>query len=312
MIEILLATYNGEKYLEEQLASIENQTYKNWRLRVHDDQSVDATWRILKDFQKKHGEEKVILKKNIPASGGSKNNFIGLIQASDADYMMCCDQDDVWHKDKIEKTYRRMRQMEKRYGKDLPLLVYTDLKVVDSDLNEIDPSFHACMNLRTDSKLYYEMIQNQVTGCTMMLSGAFKDYMNRVKNAEYIVMHDHWLAVIALVFGKMSYLDQVTMDYRQHGDNVVGAQNARSLAYMWIRFKRGREQFVQDMKASCRQIAYFCILYKTCIESEKVIKLLDTYAQLYDVNKVERLYYFFKFRFWKKGIIRKIMQMIWG
>ena len=137
MIEILLATYNGEKYLEEQLASIENQTYKNWRLRVHDDQSVDATWRILKDFQKKHGEEKVILKKNIPASGGSKNNFIGLIQASDADYMMCCDQDDVWHKDKIEKTYRRMRQMEKRYGKDLPLLVYTDLKVVDSDLNEI-------------------------------------------------------------------------------------------------------------------------------------------------------------------------------
>ena len=312
MIEILLATYNGEKHLEEQLASIEEQTYKNWRLRVHNDQSSDGTWEILESFQRKYGEEKVILKKNVPTSGGSKNNFIGLIQASDAEYVMCCDQDDVWHKDKIEKTFRRMRQMEQRFGKDLPLLVYTDLKVVDEKLDEIHPSFHTCMNLRTDSVLCYEIIQNQVTGCTVMFNQTLKYYMNAVENAEHIVMHDHWLALIALVFGKMSYLNQATMDYRQHGNNVVGAQDARSLSYLWSRFKRGKERFVQDMKASCRQVSYFCILYKTCIESEKVIKLLNNYAHLYDVNKIKRIYYFYKFRFWKKGMIRKIMQMIWG
>ena len=312
MIEILLATYNGEKHLEEQLASIEEQTYKNWRLRVHDDQSSDGTWEILKAFQQKYGEEKVILKKNVPASGGSKYNFIGLIQASDAEYIMCCDQDDVWHKDKIEKTFRRMRQIEQRFGKDLPLLVYTDLKVVDEKLNEIHPSFHKCMNLRTDSVLNYELIQNQVTGCTVMFNRVLKNYMNVLKNVEHIVMHDHWLALIALVFGKMSYLNQATMDYRQHGNNVVGAQDARSLSYLWSRFKRGKERFVQDMKASCRQVSYFCILYKTCIESEKVIKLLYNYAHLYDVNKIKRIYCFLKFGFWKKGMIRKIMQMIWG
>lgn len=312
MIEILLATYNGEKHLEEQLASIEQQTYKNWRIRVHDDQSSDGTWEILERFQGKYGKEKVILRRNVPASGGSKNNFIGLIQASDAEYMMCCDQDDVWHADKIEKTYKRMRQMEQRYGKENALLVYTDLRVVDAELNEIHPSFHECMNLRTGNYLCYEMIQNQVTGCTVMINKRLKKYVDSVENTDKIVMHDHWLALIALVFGKMSYLKSVTMDYRQHGNNVVGAQNARSFAYMWSRLKRGKEQFVKDMKDSCAQTAYFCILYKTCMDNEKVVQLLDTYAHLYDVNKIKRLYCFFKFSFWKKGIIRKVMQMIWG
>lgn len=312
MIDILLATYNGEKHLEEQLASIENQTYKRWRLRAHDDQSSDRTWEILEAFQKKHGNDKVILKKNEPASGGSKHNFTGLIKASDAEYMMCCDQDDVWHMDKIEKTWKRMRKMEQRYGKDIPLLVYTDVRVVDAELNEMHSSFHDCMNLRTSSELGYEMIQNQVTGCTAMFNHHLKTYVDMVENTKKMVMHDHWLALVALVFGKMSYLNETTMDYRQHGSNVVGAQNARSIAYMWERFKRGQEKFVEDMKASCGQVEYFAVLYKTCIESQKVIELLDTYAHLYDMNKVKRVGCFFKYRLWKKGMIRKIMQVIWG
>ena len=312
MIDILLATYNGEKHLEEQLSSIENQTYTQWRLRAHDDQSSDRTWEILEAFQKKHGKDKVILKKNVPASGGSKHNFTGLIKASDAEYMMCCDQDDVWHTDKIEKTWKRMRKMEQRYGKDIPLLVYTDVRVVDAELNEMHPSFHACMNLRTSSELGYEMIQNQVTGCTVMINHHLKNFVDVVEHTKKMVMHDHWLALIALVFGKMSYLNEPTMDYRQHGGNVVGAQNARSLAYMWERFKRGQAKFVEDMKTSCGQVEYFISLYKTCIESQKVIKLLDTYAHLYDMNKVKRIGCFFKYRLWKKGMIRKIMQVIWG
>ena len=312
MIDILLATYNGEKHLEEQLSSLENQTYTQWRLRAHDDQSSDRTWEILEAFQKKHGEDKVILKRNVPASGGSKHNFTGLIQASDAAYMMCCDQDDVWHADKIEKTWKRMRKMEQRYGKELPLLVYTDVRVVDAQLNEMHPSFHACMNLRTSNELGYEMIQNQVTGCTVMINHQLKKYVDLVEDTKKLVMHDHWLALTALVFGKMSYLDAATMDYRQHGNNVVGAQNARSFAYMWERFKRGQAKFVQDMKESCAQVSYFVSLYETCIESQKVIKLLDTYAHLYDMNKVKRIGCFFKYRLWKKGMIRKIVQVIWG
>lgn len=312
MIDILLATYNGAIYLEEQLHSIESQTYKNWRLRVHDDGSSDGTWEMLEEFQKKHGEKKVIIKKNIPPTGASKRNFISLIQASDAEYMMCCDQDDVWYRDKVEKTYKRMRQMEQRYGKETPLLVHTDLKVVDAHLNKIHESFHKSMNLRTSNYLHYELVQNQVTGCTVMVNAILKKYVDLVKNTDKIVMHDHWLALIALSFGKMSYLDEATMAYRQHENNVVGAQNANSFNYMWRRFKRGKTKFIEDMKASCEQACYFCMLYETCMCEQKMIQLLDTYKNLYQKNKAARIVTFFKYRLWKKGIVRRIMQVIWG
>ena len=312
MIDILMATYNGERYLEEQLMSIENQTWKAWRLIVHDDASTDGTWRILEEFQRRHGASKVVIKKNSPASGGAKANFIGLIKESSGRYMMCCDQDDVWHPDKVAETFRRMRQMEQRYGKELPLLVHTDLRVVDEALSEIDPGFHAYMNLRTDGKLNRELIQNQVTGCTVMINKALQAYVMKVTNSEPVVMHDHWLALIALVFGRMSYINRATMDYRQHGDNSVGAQNARSVAYMWRRFLRGKKKFRQDMQDSCRQAAYFVQVYTPCIKDEKMIELLNKYSVLYKKNKVNRIFSFLQYGFWKKGLTRKIMQIVWG
>lgn len=312
MIDILMATYNGEKYLEEQLLSIERQTWTNWRLIVHDDASTDTTWEILERFQNRLGKEKVVIEKNCPASGGAKRNFIGLIKASHSSYMMCCDQDDVWHSDKIAGTFHRMRQMEQRYGKDIPLLVHTDLRVVNAALAELHPGFHKYMNLRTDGNLSRELIQNQVTGCTVMLNKALKTYVDQVTDEAPIVMHDHWLALIALAFGKMSYLNQATIDYRQHGDNSVGAQNARSFAYMWKRFLRGKKKFQQDMRDSCDQAGYFVQLYTSCIKDKKMIKLLNKYSHLYEKNKISRIFCFFWYGFWKKGTVRKIIQIIWG
>lgn len=312
MIDILMATYNGEKYLQEQLESIENQTWKQWRLTVHDDGSTDNTWSILEKFQKRVGEGKVILIKNNPPTGSAKKNFMQMIQACDGAYMMFCDQDDVWHLDKVENTFRRMRQMEKRYGKNLPLLVHTDLKVVDEGLKELHPSFHAYMNLRTDGRLCHELTQNQVTGCTVMINQCLQSYVQRVKNLDAVVMHDHWMALTALVFGKMSYLNQSTINYRQHGDNSVGAQNAKSLVYMWHRFRRGRLKFQQDMKNSATQSGYFFHLYDSCINDKKMVKLLNKYAFLYKKCKITRIYTFIRYRFLKKGVVRKIMQMIWG
>lgn len=312
MIDILMATYNGEKYLEEQLASIENQTYTHWRLVVHDDGSTDKTWEILKDFQKKLGKEKVVIKRNCPASGSAKKNFIGLIQESTGSYMMCADQDDVWHSDKVARTFYRMKRMERKFGNDIPLMVHTDLCVVDENLCKMSSGFHDYMNLRTDGKLRYELIQNQVTGCTVMINRNLKVYVQEVTDVESIVMHDHWLALIALVFGKISYLNQATIDYRQHGDNSVGAQNARSFFYMWQRFLRGRKKFRQDMRDSTRQAAYFLQLYTSCIEDKRMIELLNKYSDLYKKSKINRILCFFRYGFWKKGIIRKVMQVIWG
>lgn len=131
--------------------------------------------------------------------------------------MMCADQDDVWHSDKVARTFYRMKRMERKFGKDIPLMVHTDLCVVDETLCEMSSGFHDYMNLRTNGKLRYELIQNQVTGCTVMINRNLKVYVKEATDVESIVMHDHWLALIALVFGKISYLNQATIDYRQHG-----------------------------------------------------------------------------------------------
>ena len=312
MIEILMATYNGAAYLEEQLKSIENQTFTGWHLTVHDDGSSDGTWSILQKFQVHMGPDRVELKKNEPPTGSAKKNFMSLIQTCEADYVMCCDQDDVWHGDKVERSFHRMVQMEKRYGKDQPLLVYTDLRVVDGNLAEINPGFHKYMNLRTDSCLSRELIQNQVTGCTMLFNRQLRNYMTEAKEMGHILMHDHFAALIALVFGHMSYLNQPTIDYRQHGDNSVGAQDAGSLAYRWQRLCRGRKKFRQDMVDSTAQTAYFCHIYTSCINDDIMLKLLNMYAELYNKNKLLRVFAFFRYGFWKKGLLRKVMQVIWG
>lgn len=313
-VHVLMATYNGDEYLREQLASLESQTYGNWCLTVYDDGSTDDTMEILKSFQEKIGEDRIHICVNIPASGGAKKNFMKLIRENEGPYLMCCDQDDVWHPDKIERSMKRMRRMEKRYGKEEPLLVYSELRVVDEDLKEIAPAFHPFMNLRTGSDLASELIQNQVTGCTVLFNHTLWKYMQKVEDADRILMHDHVLALTALLFGHMSFIAAPLMDYRQHSSNSVGAKNARSITYLWQRFKKGRAGFRKDMKASSDQAAYLLSVFNEglegCNSPEKMI-LLIRYSSLYDQTKIPRIQDFFRFGFWKKGCFLKLVQILW-
>ncbi len=313
-VHILMATYNGGKYLEEQLTSLETQTWKDWYLTVYDDGSTDDTLQILMRFREHLGEDRVYIGVNNPASGSAKHNFMKLIRENKGSYFMCCDQDDVWYPEKIEKSVKRMYRMEKRYGKDVPLLVYSELRVVDEQLKEIAPAFHPFMNLRTHSDLAGELIQNQVTGCTVLFNHTLWSYMQRLTETDKILMHDHALALTALLFGHMSYIHTPLMDYRQHGDNSVGAGNSKSLQYLWHRFKRGRDSFRNDMKASSEQAAYFLSVFGeklvSCAGPEKMI-LLIRYASLYRYGKLARVQDFFRFGIWKKGWLLRVVQILW-
>ena len=311
-VDILMATFNGEKYLNEQLTSLEHQTWSQWRLTVCDDGSSDRTVEILEEFQRRMGKEKVRIIRNDPPTGSAKNNFIQMLKECGGQYIMCCDQDDLWHTDKIKKTLGCMCRMEEKYGRQTPLMVHTDLRVVNEALHELHPGFHKYVDLFHDGRLSHELIQNQVTGCTVMINGALRSYLDRIDDFDSILMHDHWLAITAIVFGKIGYLNVATIDYRQHGDNSVGAANARSFSYLWKRFCRGKSDFRQDMKKSTEQCAYFCRIYASCIENKKMLQLLDEYASLYAKTKMARMTAFFRYGFWKKGWIRKIMQVIWG
>ncbi|MCX6660415.1 MAG: glycosyltransferase [Candidatus Bathyarchaeota archaeon] len=138
-IDVLLATYNGEKYLREQIDSILSQTYKNWNLLVRDDGSSDNTIRIIESYRDLVPDRIVVLKDDL-GNLGVIRNFSKLLGYSHSDYIMLSDQDDMWLPRKIELTYKKMQDLVKKYGDDVPLLVYTDWKVVDVNLSVISNS----------------------------------------------------------------------------------------------------------------------------------------------------------------------------
>ena len=139
-----------------------------------------------------------------------------------ADYVMFCDQDDVWHPDKVRLTLRLMEQVETDLS--LPVLVHTDLRVVDGELREMDPSFQHYSGLDGHRpSLPQLLVQNVVTGCTVMINRSFGAAGLPPGGGGDMLMHDWWLALIAAAMGRAVFLDRATIDYRQHGGNVVGA-----------------------------------------------------------------------------------------
>jgi glycosyltransferase involved in cell wall biosynthesis len=226
--DILLSTYDGAAFLVEQLDSLLAQTCQDFRVTVRDDGSQDGTREILERYAAAHPERFVVL----PADGerrGAAASFAGLLAGATAPYAMFCDQDDVWVPDKIESTLAVMRDLEKAHGAATPLLVYTDLRVVDARLAVIDESFWHFQRIHPErlTRLARVLVQNFATGCTVMVNRALAALAAPVP-AEAI-MHDWWLALVATAFGKAALLRRPTVLYRQHGRNDIGATRWRFL-----------------------------------------------------------------------------------
>ena len=161
-IDILMATYNGERYLKEQIESILNQTYSNIRLLICDDLSTDNTYNILKEYEKKDKRVKVTRNEN---NLGVTKNFEKLLSMVESKYYMFSDQDDVWNSDKVELSYRKLK-------KENADLVFTDLTVVDENLNVISKSFNRLKKIYRKIIKYDDLrmvyLYNVVTGCTII------------------------------------------------------------------------------------------------------------------------------------------------
>ena len=321
MVEVLLAAYNGSLYIEDQIKSIMNQSYKDWKLVVGDDGSKDETVAIVNNiadnYQRKIGDgsmaqPQITVKINEKPCGGPAGNFLQLLKSANGDYIMFSDQDDVWHPDKIEKTMKAMEKLEQTYGKDIPLLVYTDLRVVDSELKPIADSFINYMKLPKEIILSRLLIQNNVTGCTIMLNRTLCELLKRVDQPDKILMHDHFAALAAEVLGHVAFVPEATIDYRQHGDNSVGASDARSFTYLWHRYRRGKKNFRRDLYNSMIQAGYFYSLYEKEIENNVNKKKIYSYSKLNERKKWSRIWFYVKYRALKYGWIRAVMQIVWG
>lgn len=230
MINVLLATYNSSEYLREQLDSLFAQTIQDWILYVRDDCSTDNTIDIIKEYQEKYPERIVILD-NHNVSLRAYMNFVTLLQAADADYYMFCDHDDVWLPHKIELSLKRMQKIEEK-AVDLPIIVHTDMKVVDQNLNVISDSFWNFSNLLPDSTGFLEMVHcNSANGCAMMFNHKAK--MVSLPNVNNATMHDILLnQSVSANNGIISPIKIPMVLYRQHINNVVGAQKRDFRFYM--------------------------------------------------------------------------------
>ena len=221
-VDILLATYNGERYVGEQIESIQGQTYKDWRLLVSDDCSSDGTLGVVKSYAA--GDSRISVASEGVRYGGAKENFFALMAKSSAPYVMFCDQDDFWLPPKVEKSLEAIHSLEAKSGKDKPLLVFCDMKVVDAGLGVISDSFETYRHFDPHRlSLRHLIAQNVAAGCCMLANRAALDLLDNSGQHERIEMHDWWLMLAVSAFGHIGYIEEPLSLYRQHGDNEVGA-----------------------------------------------------------------------------------------
>ena len=299
-IAILMATYNGEKYLAEQLDSLLSQTFQNWRLYIHDDGSEDRTVSVVKEYAEKYPGKIVII--YAPPTGGAKNNFLFLLKCVDAPYIMFCDQDDVWLPEKIEKTYRRMKDVEG----DRPALVFTDLQVVDQDRELIAPQMSEYQKLDIDKTWVEDFLpENVITGCTVMINRKMAELARKAEDPSRIIMHDWFMAIVAARFGLVSCVEEPLILYRQHGVNSIGAKKLGK-DYILQRLTHGKD--VHDaLEATRIQAKYVSELFD--LPDDDVI---TRYGRIAEKSKPARLLFYSRNHIHKSGLIRNIGLVIWG
>lgn len=228
MIAVLLATYNGEKYIKEMLDSLEAQSYGDFICYVHDDGSKDGTIEIIKEWIKKTNNSSKYKIMRQPIQGSAKDNFMLMLNKVNADYYMFADQDDVWLPQKIELTIKRMEGV--MLDKNIPTCVFSDMRVVDENLNTIADSFIRHIG-RNPKVLKYQriMIDNPAAGCTMMINKALRDIAIKLSDTSLIEMHDGYMASLASAGGIISCIDEPLVLYRQHSSNVMGASKGNRI-----------------------------------------------------------------------------------
>lgn len=226
MVDILMATYNGEKYIDTQLRSIMSQTFQDWRLYIQDDLSTDNTIDIIKKYQLI--DSRIILISNTEKLGCGRN-FLSLLRYSTAEYICFADQDDYWFENKLELLVNEMKIHDKE--NDLPKLVVSDCLLWKYPQNLIccNPNFV------TPKNIHQVLFMGGMQGCLTLFNSKLKEILN--KEYDYVWLHDHYLLLSAIAFGKVYYIKNPLLLYRQHENNVTPHFTTGKLAKIINKFK---------------------------------------------------------------------------
>ncbi|KKF42412.1 hypothetical protein AF63_05115 [Streptococcus uberis Ab71] len=306
MIDIIMGTYNGEEFINDQIHSILENSYKDIKLIIRDDGSRDNTENVINNFLKQY-PDKIILISDNQKGLGAKGNFFELLKYVKSDYVMFCDQDDYWFPEKIEKAFVKISNLEKEFGANTPIVVGSKVCITDSLLNPIEKQY---MQIKKNKlSLNYLLVENQFPGCTLIFNKATLNLMRLIDSSK-IEMHDWVCILLAKTYGVLDYIDEPLMYYRQHSTNVSGAANKTSVKYA---LKKAKDIY---------KICPYKLLYDQAYQLLKLndanngkinnynIYLIKTFISMKNQKKYKKIYLTFKFNYFKSGIFRKIGQLI--
>ena len=258
-IDVVIPVFNGVRYLEEQIESIANQTFPPTRLILRDDGSTDGSLDLIFNLQKRYGDWLLVLPAGVNL--GCIGNINCLLSATSAPYVALADQDDVWIKDKLERSLDLLRSLESSYGAESPILVHSDLELINASGLRLGTTYFQRQHLHPRRVAPEELVlSNVVTGCTLLCNRSL--LRQALPIPKPALMHDWWLALVASVFGRLELLEGVTVRYRQHDSNVLGSQGLGA-QYWWRRFlfflqapSAGGHTRAALLQAKCFEVRY--------------------------------------------------------
>lgn len=287
---IIMATYNGARFVEEQVRSIQNQTYQDWILLVRDDGSSDGTRQQIASLAQQ--DRRIRLLADDLGNQGVIGNFAVLMETAlemGTDYLFFADQDDVWLPEKLSVMLFAMEALECAHGEGVPLLIHCDLAVVDEQLRCIAASFMKYSSLSpARADLGVLLGQNQVTGCACMINRKLLELSCPVPRE--VLMHDWWLALLAAAGGKIGYVPMPLVKYRQHAGNVLGAGTFWQRLWQLLRSWRQWEQHIKTIKSGIWQSRLLAerLREKEVALPAGAIEQIETYARILEIRPASR------------------------
>lgn len=225
---VLLTAYNGSVHLPALLDSLQAQSDPDFIVVMQDDGSEDNTPSLLQDLASR--DHRFLFGAEQGKHLGAAGNFLSLIRQSDADYVLLCDQDDIWEPEKIAVLKQAMADLEKECGADMPLLVHSDCSLINQEGEQTGESFFRHQGWDPGAvTLPRLLVQNNVTGCTLIMNAPLRKLIAEHGRAKELFMHDWFIALTAASFGSIAFVNRPLTRYRQHGDNAIGASRKNLL-----------------------------------------------------------------------------------
>ncbi len=285
LVDILVTTYNtNEKYLRKQIDSILRQTYSNIKIYISDDNSIDINVKkILKEYENNDKRIKLYLQ---PKNLGYNKNFEFLLQQSTADYIMFSDHDDIWHKDKIEKSLKKLKEEDVD-------MVYCNCRQIDEDGVVIKENYFKYKNvplIKGKNKLAISRCVG--IGCSQIITKSVRDKM--IPFRKKVIAHD-WLAGFIANEGKgMSYIEEPLFDYRLHNTNVFGGRSFSQNISRWKKQNGSSYKSFLDYRKDAINRAYLggIMMCSEYVNNEKDKKFIEKNIKYYEtILNVKSIYF---------------------